>query len=284
MLLSIALLTPIVALSPAVPAAKAEVIPLNCNWPGAGNYHNGVDGRLYNFITARGVSAIIYSKDRIAKCIDPNPLDAVGASYWVSLQPAPGNPWYGDDNAIIQIGVIWCFDVGSGPCQNGKEVAPRLFYAVGGCAGVEPGPIDLAPAPAVPGGGMLFKIERLNGGTYRLSVDDPYAAINIPPSNQALSCGWLDSHPVQAGWYCERFDQSDSCGGAGTGYKVGFRNIREQKAVGGMWFYPGQLVSGTQYGYVLNDGSCNADLADDHCDVRTDLQNPPDDIDLWTVN
>lgn len=282
-LLSLVLLFPVSAIvSPAVAAT-----PGNCTWPGGGNYHNGITADPYNYNTARGVRATIWSNARIAECIGPNILDDVGASYWVALTPAPGNPSHSDTNAIMQIGVIRCegatFESDS-PCNSGRQNTPRFFWAVGGCS-YSPVPHDFGPAL---GGAVTFTIYRASTGNYVLEYDNgtQSGSKTILGTDNAIGC-WLTGSGTNASgqFYCERWDTNDACGG--TNDRVAFRDVLMQKSVGGTWFYPGQLINGTQYGFAITQGDCTIALSDDHCDVREDLAPAPgrnDDWDLWTVN
>jgi hypothetical protein len=279
-------------LAAAIPASTgsvaAAVIPGPCTFPGSGHYWNGIVGDPYHFTTVRGVYSVIWSKAKLAICTNPNALDNVGVSYWVALQPAPGNPYHNDDQSIIQVGVIWCDDdafPSDYPCDNGNETTPRYFWAVGGC-GHDPAPHDFFPGgQGALSGGLAFKIERQSGGDYLISINDGVEVHykSIPASDPGITC-WVTGQNLSAAFSCERWDTNDSCGGAGTGYTVAFRDLRIQKATLGSWFVPGAVISGTQYGYPMTDGNCNQTLAEDNCDVRTDLANPPDDIDMWTVN
>jgi hypothetical protein len=253
---------------------------------GGDNYWNGITIRNANFTTVRGIRAKLYKDANIQRCNDTGFDDVNGPSYWVAIVPSPGNPYYGSGQAIIQVGVIWCFEwlYPGALCDDGGEDEPQLFWASGGCGS----PIIDAPNPepflaqqynAAPAGGLWFYITYLGSGDYLLEIEsDSGFHAQRTVSGGATDCWAANSgttHPVRAAVYCERLDAGDACGGAGTGGHVAARGVKIKKSVGGAWYYPGEFG----YGLPITEEQCAGSLSDSYCDVLY-----VDGWDMWDVN
>lgn len=290
--LRLALVAAALALTSIVPSLSpvAAVGEQACNQEFHSNFHNGITVNPYNFTTVRGVRAILWSQSRIAMCTNPDGIHSAGPSYWVAIVPAPGNPQYGNANAILQIGVNQCIQQFTPVCDGQK----RLFFAIGGCGGIipyTPTPQNLLTGPTLaPSSDIDFRIFRNSGGAswtlwWNAITAGKSGSFGVSSSDEALSC-WITGN-VSAQYDCERWDHGDACGSPGVGTYVAFRDMRFQKSQDGSWLYPGQVVSGVQYGFSLADSSCTQTLAEDDCNVRQDLESvpgKPDDFDTWTSN
>lgn len=219
--------------------------------------------------TFRGVKANAWSRSRIQTCTTG--WDRT-STYWISLVPAPGNPNNSIDT-ILQIGVIQCgIDFAPGSiCDDGGETQKWIFYAKGGCAGIQPTTQKIAVAPD---GGVDLEIHRNTGASYTLqySTASEGGSITVQGADPAISC-WLtgsgDNASVQIA--CERFDLGDGCG-----YDISpvtLQNIYVQKAVNGGWYNPGFSQSDCRISAIGGSSNTNG-----HCFVYSSNK-----VQFWTT-
>lgn len=187
----------------------------------------------------RGVKANVWSASRIHECTEP-PADSHHAtSYWLSIIPAPGNVYYNDPTAILQIGVINCDEPGTPVCDGNDAHKSWVFYAKGGCVGYLPFPVRTGTALADLGG-IDFQIERQTSpqGSWYLSYVGSvhFGGILISGTDPATSC-WASGSGdnVSIAIACERHDTGDGCGVVDGGNKVTFQDMQYQNTVGGSW-------------------------------------------------
>lgn len=242
-----------------------------CENPFTNNRHSGFTLQPpAAFTNVRGVRALVTGQERTIYCTggtDPTR----GPSYWVSIEPGPGNAHYNSVNSILQIGVIRCTNILYDACHGGL---PRLFWARGGCNQNLPFPNDLGPAPS---GAITFAVRHVGNGSYLLTGVQNGVTIavrSVLGDDPYTSCWASGSGDItQGGFYCERLDDGDSCGNATS--KLTFATIRYQRSVEGSWYAPGNTTGGYP---ALTDSQCYEETSEDNCDM--DLA---DRMRLWTV-
>ncbi len=102
-----------------------------------------------------GVSAA-WDPEDYGPCGPADPLgDAGFVTWWVALVPGPTNPYYGHQDAIVQVGVFDCTD------WRCKTNGPEFIWAFGGCNGYLPGPLGLSGATGL--GAHTFKVDFFYG-------------------------------------------------------------------------------------------------------------------------
>jgi len=268
-----------VADTPLAPVESAAAAP-NCG--GAiSSYHNGGNVSMTpNISTMRGVKARIHGSGKLELC---NGSFTNSSSVWIAVVPAPGNPQYGNSNAILQVGFWLDHDIG----------VRRIFWARGGCNGNLPfAQYNIAPAGHTPDTSWYgFDIHRLSGGSWTVSYSSESGSgsgfLTIAGTNAAVGC-WLNDE-VRGQVSTEFKDARDSAGFSDAHMYI--RDIRFQASTEGTWWRPSQLhSSGAQMGYPV---SCDfRDSLPDGggytnqqwCEAFSELGTLGDKMDLWTTH
>ena len=200
----------------------ADIIP--------NNYHSGslLSAQTAHFDDIRADIDVALAAGAFAICcFTPTDFDQNGTMAWVSVEAGNTNPQYGNLDAILQIGIIRCADLGVAACK-GNSAAPRYFWAYGGCNGAFPNPRDLGQADY-----WNHKYQVIqSGSTWYLTIDGITKA-SILNSHSSIAC-W-SSGDLNAGIFAEKWDRGDSFGNSSPGEdKLRFRNIQYSYTSGGL--------------------------------------------------